>query len=95
MPRILVALAALFLLSTYGQAQSDTRLMSTGDYQVFLAKVSLALPRWEATVNAIDPEKAPTEMPYTYGKMIAKNREIGLLELSYIRFSMAQLRAKP
>jgi hypothetical protein len=76
------------------QAQvNDKRLMSDADYKTFLLQVEVALPKWEMALKNIDPEK-DSEIPYSLGKSIVENRDVGLMEIGEIRIRVAKLRVK-
>jgi hypothetical protein len=80
--------------NTISHAQTvDKRLMSDADYNVFLLQVKTALPKWEAALKNIDPEKDP-QISYAIGKMVVQNRDVGLMEVGYIRTYVAKLQTK-
>jgi hypothetical protein len=75
--------------NTISHAQTvDKRLMSDADYNVFLLQVKTALPRWEAALKNIDPEKSP-QISYALGKMVVQSRDVGLMEIGYSRTNEA------
>ena len=71
---------------------ADTRLMSDSQYKMFLTHVESKLPEWEKSLKKVDPAKANTS--YAAGETITQSRNIGLLEIGYVRQSLAKLRVK-
>jgi hypothetical protein len=90
--------AALVVLScafcTSGQAQTnDKRLMTDAEYKTYLHKVEAALPKWETDLKNIDFEKVP-QISYSQGKSIVDQRDLGLIEIGYIRDYVARQTVK-
>lgn len=96
MPRIF-ALVIFFLIcasSAMSQTQSaDPRLLGDADYKILLSQVTTLLPTWEISLKNIAPEK-DSEIPYSLGKLIVAQRDIGLMDVGNIRQSVARLRIK-
>jgi hypothetical protein len=96
MSRILALLpfVLLYTSSAFSQTQSaDSRLMSGAEFRASLSQVEDALPRWEAELKGIYPEKN-SEISYSLGKLIVAQRDIGLMDVNNIRQSVARLRIK-
>lgn len=89
-----VMLLLLGGFDTISHAQTvDTRLMSDADYKGFLLQVKTSLPKWETALKNIDPEKSP-QISYAIGKVAVQNRDVGLMEIGYIRTYVAKLQTK-
>jgi len=70
----------------------DKRLMSEVEYKKFLDKIEAALPEWEGAFKRIDP--AQTNVSYAAGEQIVKNRDVGLMQVGYVRQWVAKERTK-
>ena len=71
----------------------DARLITDADYKTFLIQIEAGLPKWEMALKNIDPQ-TDSRISYALGKSIAENRDVGLLEINYIRLRVAELRVK-
>jgi hypothetical protein len=79
----LVVLSCAFCTS--GQAQAnDKRLMTDAEYKTSLHQVEAELPKWETDLKNIDLEKVP-QISYSQGKTIVDQRDLGLMQIGYIR----------
>jgi hypothetical protein len=88
----LVVLSCAFC--TPGQAQADDkRLMTATEYQTYLHQIEAALPKWETDLKNIDLDKVP-QISYSQGKSIMDQRNIGLMQIGYIRDRIAKQTVK-
>jgi hypothetical protein len=93
-----VLLVALVMLScafcASGQAQiNDKRLMTDAEYKTYLHQVEAELPKWETDLKNIDFEKVP-QISYPTGKLIVDKRDVGLIQIGYIRDCIAKQTVK-
>jgi hypothetical protein len=70
----------------------DKRLMSEAEYKKFLDKIEVGLPAWEVALKKIDP--ANSSVAYAVGKQIVENRDLGLMQVGYVRQWVAKERTK-
>jgi hypothetical protein len=88
----LVVFSCAFCVS--GQAQAnDKRLMTDAEYKTYLHQVEAELPKWETEFKNIDLEKVP-QISYSQGKLIVDQRDVGLMEIGYIRDRVARQTVK-
>ncbi len=90
--RILLCGFLAALLSATQALATDARLMSDSQFKRFLTQVESKLPEWEKSLKKVDP--ATTNISYASGEMIIKMRDVGLMEVGYVRQSLAKLRVK-
>ena len=89
------AFALITLLCASAPAQNkghDARLMSGLEYKSVLDKVDVELPRWELSLRRVDPAK--TTASYEVGKQIVGYRDIGLMQIGYVRQYVARERSR-
>lgn len=97
MKRTLFTMIVALLCTIPAQSQiptPDNRLMTDADFKAFLTQVEATLPKWESELEGIDLEKQAPQIPYTKGKSITDQRDVGLMEIGYIRVYLPKLRAK-
>jgi hypothetical protein len=90
-------MVVMFLCAITAQSQAptaDNRMMTDADFKAFLTQVEATLPKWESELKGIDLEKQAPQIPYAKGKSITDQRDVGLMEIGYIRVYLPKLRAK-
>jgi hypothetical protein len=58
--------------------------MTDAEYKTWLHQVEAVLPKWETELKNIDLEKVP-QISYSQGKLIVDQRDLGLMQIGYIR----------
>ena len=84
--------SAQSIAGSQAEVRSD-KLMTDAEYKAFLLQVEVALPKWEAALKSIDPEK-DSQISYPLGKSIVSQRDVGLMEIGNIRQFVAKQRVK-